>query len=62
VRSRAGFPACRAPPHLDGTVFRGMTMENTPLWLLLPLSPQVAKAYDIGGPTNIPPDAVDEAA
>jgi hypothetical protein len=21
-------------PHLDGTVFRGMTMENTPLWLL----------------------------
>lgn len=22
------------PPHLDGTVFRGMTMENTPLWLL----------------------------
>ena len=23
------------PPHLDGTVFRGMTMENTPIWLLL---------------------------
>lgn len=22
------------PPHLDGTVFRGMTMENTPIWLL----------------------------
>ena len=22
------------PPHLDGTVFRGMTMEDTPLWLL----------------------------
>jgi hypothetical protein len=22
------------PPHLDGTVFRGMTMENTSLWLL----------------------------
>lgn len=26
------------PPHLDGTVFRGMTMENTPLWLLLSMS------------------------
>lgn len=26
------------PPHLDGTVFRGMTMENTPLWLLLIMS------------------------
>lgn len=23
---------------------------------------RVAKAYDIGGPTNIPPDAVDRAA
>jgi hypothetical protein len=22
------------PPHLDGTVFRGMTMEDTPVWLL----------------------------
>lgn len=26
------------PPHLDGTVFRGMTMENTPLWLLLTMA------------------------
>jgi hypothetical protein len=26
------------PPHLDGTVFRGMTMENTPIWLLLTMS------------------------
>jgi hypothetical protein len=26
------------PPHLDGTVFRGMTMENTPLWLLLSMA------------------------
>lgn len=26
------------PPHLDGTVFRGMTMENTPLWLLNTMS------------------------
>lgn len=26
------------PPHLDGTVFRGMTMENTPLWLLLTMN------------------------
>ena len=26
------------PPHLDGTVFRGMTMENTPLWLLMSMS------------------------
>jgi hypothetical protein len=26
------------PPHLDGTVFRGMTMENTPLWLLLSMT------------------------
>ena len=25
-------------PHLDGTVFRGMTMENTPLWLLLTMA------------------------
>lgn len=26
------------PPHLDGTVFRGMTMENTPLWLLMSMA------------------------
>lgn len=26
------------PPHLDGVVFRGMTMENTPLWLLLTMA------------------------
>jgi hypothetical protein len=26
------------PPHLDGTVFCGMTMENTPLWLLLTMA------------------------
>ena len=26
------------PPHLDGTVFRGMTMGNTPLWLLLTMT------------------------
>ena len=26
------------PPHLDGTVYRGMTMENTPLWLLLTMT------------------------
>lgn len=26
------------PPHLDGTVFRGMTMGNTPLWLLLTMA------------------------
>ena len=26
------------PPHLDGTVFRGMTMENTPIWLLLTMA------------------------
>jgi len=26
------------PPHLDGTIFRGMTMENTPLWLLLTMA------------------------
>ncbi len=26
------------PPHLDGTVFRGMNMENTPLWLLLTMA------------------------
>lgn len=26
------------PPHLDGTVFRGMTMQNTPLWLLLTMA------------------------
>ena len=26
------------PPHLDGTVFRGMGMENTPLWLLLTMA------------------------
>ena len=26
------------PPHLDGTVFRGLTMENTPLWLLLTMT------------------------
>jgi len=26
------------PPHLDGTVFRGMTMEDTPLWLLLTMA------------------------
>jgi len=26
------------PPHLDGTVFRGMTMENTPLWLLMTMA------------------------
>ena len=26
------------PPHLDGPVFRGMTMENTPLWLLLTMA------------------------
>ncbi|MCB2068053.1 MAG: hypothetical protein KDE15_15590, partial [Erythrobacter sp.] len=26
------------PPHLDGTVFRGMTMDNTPLWLLLTMA------------------------
>ena len=26
------------PPHLDGTVFRGLTMENTPLWLLLTMA------------------------
>ncbi|MCB1853609.1 MAG: hypothetical protein KDI05_01945 [Halieaceae bacterium] len=25
-------------PHLDGTVFRGMTMENTPLWLLMTMA------------------------
>jgi hypothetical protein len=26
------------PPHLDGTVFRGMTMENTPIWLLMTMA------------------------
>ncbi len=26
------------PPHLDGTVFRGLTMENAPLWLLLTMA------------------------
>ncbi|WP_420381798.1 hypothetical protein [Novosphingobium sp.] len=26
------------PPHLDGTVFRGMTMDNNPLWLLLTMA------------------------
>jgi hypothetical protein len=26
------------PPHLDGTVFRGLTMENSPLWLLLTMA------------------------
>jgi hypothetical protein len=26
------------PPHLDGTVFRGMTMENAPLWLLMTMA------------------------
>lgn len=26
------------PPHLDGTVFRGMTMDNTPLWLLMSMA------------------------
>jgi hypothetical protein len=26
------------PPHLDGTVFRGMTMDDTPLWLLNTMS------------------------
>lgn len=26
------------PPHLDGTVFRGMTMEDTPLWLLMSMA------------------------
>jgi hypothetical protein len=26
------------PPHLDGTVFRGMSMANTPLWLLMSMA------------------------
>jgi len=33
-----GATAIGGPPHLDGTVFRGMTMENTPIWLLLIMS------------------------
>lgn len=33
-----GPTAIGGPPHLDGTVFRGMTMENTPIWLLLIMS------------------------
>lgn len=33
-----GPTAIGGPPHLDGTVFRGMTMENTPLWLLLTMN------------------------
>jgi len=30
--------AIGGPPHLDGTVFRGMTMDNTPLWLLMSMA------------------------
>jgi len=26
------------PPHLDGTVFRGLTMDNTPIWLLMSMA------------------------
>jgi hypothetical protein len=26
------------PPHLDGTVFRGLTMENAPIWLLMTMA------------------------
>lgn len=33
-----GPTAIGGPPHLDGTVYRGMTMENTPLWLLLTMT------------------------
>ena len=62
------------PPHLDGTVFRGMTMENTPLWLLLTMAKsclfthwQAKKAQviawyykgKIGGGFNCWPNGVD---
>jgi hypothetical protein len=33
-----GPTAIGGQPHLDGTVFRGMSMENTPIWLLMTMA------------------------
>lgn len=55
-------------PHIDGSDFRDLSMEHSPLWLLLTMAKSrsfaqlLSQVYDVGLPGNVPPDAVDLAA